>query len=49
MLLKVNIEEIKDKVPSLIVPIIFMELNGKSFSYNVGKVTAKEPNIITLK
>ncbi|WP_434284076.1 PTS sugar transporter subunit IIA [Clostridium botulinum] len=49
MLLKVNIEEIKDKVPSLIVPIIFMDLNGKSFNYNTGKVTAKEPNIITLK
>jgi len=36
-------------VPSVVVPIIFMELNGKSFSYNVGKVAAKERNAITLK
>ncbi len=49
ILLKVNIEEIKNKVTSVVVPIIFMELNGKSFSYNVGKVAAKERNVITLK
>ncbi|KRU30181.1 subunit EIIA of glucoside-specific PTS system [Clostridium sporogenes] len=49
ILLKVNIEEIKNKVPSVVVPIIFMELNGKSFSYNIGKVAAKEQNVITLK
>ncbi|UJA32432.1 PTS sugar transporter subunit IIA [Clostridium sporogenes] len=49
ILLKVNIEEIKNKVPSVVVPIIFMELNGKSFSYNIGKVGAKEQDVITLK
>ncbi|GIM30594.1 PTS glucose transporter subunit IIA [Clostridium polyendosporum] len=49
MLLKVNIEKIKNKVPSLIVPIIFTELNGKSFNYNSGKVTAKETNVVTVK
>lgn len=48
-LLKVNLDEIRDKVPSLVVPIVFIELNGKSFSYNAGKVTAKEKNAIILE
>ncbi|MBU3160278.1 PTS glucose transporter subunit IIA [Clostridium frigoris] len=48
-LLKVNIEEIKDKVPSIVVLIVFIELNGKSFSYNLGKVKAKDKNVIIIK
>ena len=48
-LLKVNIEEIKHKVPSIVVLIVFIELNGKSFSYNLGKVKAKDKNEIIIK
>jgi len=48
-LLKVNIEAIKDKVPSIVVLIVFIELNGKSFSYNVGKVKAKDKNAVIIK
>lgn len=48
-LLKVNIEEIRNKVPSVVVLIVFIELNGKSFSYNAGKVAAKEKNAVILK
>ncbi|WP_407645004.1 PTS sugar transporter subunit IIA [Clostridium polyendosporum] len=48
-LLKVDLNEVKDKVPSLITPIIFTNLNGKSFSYTIGKVIAKEKNIVIIK
>lgn len=46
---KVGIEQIKDKVPSIVVPIIFIELNGKSFSYKTGKVGAKEIDAVTIQ
>lgn len=48
-LLAVNIEEIRTKVPSIVVLIIFIELNGKKFSYNVGKVKAKDKNVVIIK
>jgi len=48
-LLEVNIEKIKDKVPSIVVLIVFIELNGKSFSYNLGKVKAKDENAVIIK
>lgn len=48
-LLEVNIEEIKDKVPSVVVIIVFIELNGKSFSYKALKVKAKDKNAVIIK
>ncbi|MBU3182338.1 PTS sugar transporter subunit IIA [Clostridium psychrophilum] len=48
-LLEVNIEEIKDKVPSIVVLIVFIELNGKKFSYNLGQVKAKDKNVVIIK
>ncbi|AKG35944.1 PTS sugar transporter subunit IIA [Paenibacillus durus] len=49
LILKVNLEEIKDKVPSVAVSVIFIELNGKRFSYKTGKVAAKEKDVVTLQ
>lgn len=49
MILKVNLEQIKDKVPSVAVPVIFIELNGKSFSYKTGKVAAKQRDAVTIQ
>ena len=48
-LLAVNIEEIRTKVPSIVVLIIFIELNGKKFSYNASKVKAKDKNVVIIK
>jgi len=48
-LLEVNIEEIRTKVPSIVVLIIFIELNGKKFSYNALKVKAKDKNVVIIK
>ncbi len=48
LVLKVNLEEIKDKVLSVAVSVIFIELNGKSFSYKTGKAAAKEKDAVTI-
>lgn len=48
-LLEVDIEKIKDKVKSIVVPIIFMDLNGKKFTYNVGRFEAKESGVVSIK
>lgn len=49
LILKVNLEQIKDKVPSVAVSVIFIELNGKSFSYKTGKAAAKEKDAVTIQ
>lgn len=49
LILKVNLEQIKDKVPSVVVPVIFIELNGKSFSYKTGKVEAKDKGAVLIQ
>ncbi|MBC2579502.1 PTS glucose transporter subunit IIA [Clostridium sp. DJ247] len=49
LLLKVDIDEIKDKVPSIVMPVIFVDLNGKTFKYNIGKVVSKQNGIVTLQ
>lgn len=49
LLLKADIDEIKDKVPSIIMPVIFVNLNGKTFKYNTGKVMSKQNGVVTLQ
>lgn len=45
----VNLEEVENKVPSIITPVIFTNLNGKNLSYNAGKFGAKEKNVVIIK
>lgn len=49
IILSVDIESIKDKVKSLVVPIIFLNLNEKSFTYNKQGVNAKDTNAVFIK
>lgn len=48
LILEVNIEEVKKKVPSIVVPVIFLESNDKTFTFKTGNVKAKEKGIIQI-
>lgn len=48
LILEVNIDEIKKKVPSIVVPVIFLEANDKTFTFETGNVKAKEKGIVQI-
>lgn len=48
LLLSVDIKSIKDKVKSLVVPIIFLDLKEKKFTYDKKQVNAKDANIVSI-
>lgn len=49
LLLKVDIDAIADKVPSLATPIIFTKLEGKEFDVKLGNADAKAEGVVTFK
>ncbi len=48
-LLQVDIDAIKDRVPSLTTPIIFTKLEGKEFDVKLGHADAKAEGVVTFK
>ena len=48
LLLEVNIEEVKKRVPSIVVPIIFLELNERTFTFKTRQVKAKDKDVIQI-
>ncbi|AGK98663.1 PTS sugar transporter subunit IIA [Clostridium pasteurianum] len=48
LILKVDIEEVKKKIPSIVVPIIFLEADNKAFTFKTGYVKAKEKDVIKI-
>ncbi|MFT8312669.1 MAG: PTS glucose transporter subunit IIA [Clostridium sp.] len=48
LLLEVNIEEVKKRVPSIVVPVIFLELNERTFTFETRQVKAKDKDVIQI-
>ncbi|UZW16133.1 PTS glucose transporter subunit IIA [Clostridium pasteurianum] len=48
LLLEVDVDEVKKKVPSIVVPVIFLELNERTFTFKAGKVKAKDRGVIQI-
>lgn len=49
LLIDVDLDFVKDKVPSIATPIIFTKLENKTFEVKYQNVEAKEENIIVVK
>lgn len=49
LILSVDIASIKDKVKSLVVPIIFLDLKERNFTYNKQNVNCKDTNAVFIK
>ncbi len=49
LMLKVDVDAIVDKVPSITTPIIFTKLENKEFSVDYGNAEAKQAGVITIK
>ncbi|WP_058953103.1 PTS glucose transporter subunit IIA [Clostridium tyrobutyricum] len=48
LLLEVNIEEVKKRVPSIVVPVIFLKLNKRKFTFETRQVKAKDKDVIQI-
>lgn len=48
LILEVNVEEVKKKVSSIVVPVVFLELNERTFTFKTGEVKAKDKNAILI-
>lgn len=48
LLLEVNIEEVEKRVPSIVVPVIFLELNERTFTFETRQVKAKDKDVIQI-
>lgn len=49
LILEVDLESIKTKVPSIITPVIFTDIKGHTFSVNKGNSSALDNSCITIK
>lgn len=48
LILKVDINEVKKKISSIVVPIIFVETDNKAFTFKTGYAKAKEKGIVKI-
>jgi PTS system glucose-specific IIA component len=48
LILEVNVDEVKKKVSSIVVPIIFLESNNTKFTFKTGNVKAKDNDVISI-
>jgi PTS system arbutin-like IIC component len=48
LILEVNIDYVKEKATSIVVPVIFLEMNERTFTFKTGDAKAKDKGVIQI-